>query len=42
MKQQLQRRLAGDDWSAKAARAVLVSVDGEIVLSYYRDRRPTD
>jgi len=42
MKQQLQRRLAGDDWSVKAVRAVLVSVDGEIVLSYYRDRRPTD
>jgi len=42
MKQQLQRRLAGDDWSVKAVRAVLVSVDGEIVLSYYRERRPTD
>ena len=42
MKQQLQRRLAGDDWSVKAVRAVLVSVDGEVVLSYYRERRPTD
>ena len=42
MKQQLQRRLTGDDWSVKAVRAVVVSVDGETVLSYYRDRRPTD
>jgi CubicO group peptidase (beta-lactamase class C family) len=42
MKRQLQQRLAGDDWSLKAVRAVLVSVDGETVLSYYRNRRPTD
>jgi CubicO group peptidase (beta-lactamase class C family) len=42
MKQQLQRRLAGDDWSVKAVRAVLVSVDGKTVVTYYRDRRPTD
>jgi CubicO group peptidase (beta-lactamase class C family) len=42
MKRQLQRRLAGDDWSLKAVRAVLVSVDGKTVLTYYRNRRPTD
>lgn len=42
MKRQLQQRLAGDDLSRKAVRAVLVSVDGETVLSYYRKRRPTD
>ena len=42
MKRQLQRRLTGDDLSLKAVRAVLVTVDGETVLSYYRNRRPTD
>ena len=42
MKRQLQQRLAGDDLSRKAVRAVLVSVDGETVLSHYRKRRPTD
>jgi CubicO group peptidase (beta-lactamase class C family) len=42
MKRPLQRRLAGDDWSLRAVRGVLVSVDGDTVLSYYRNRRPTD
>ncbi len=28
--------------SLKAVRAVRVSVDGDTVLSYYRNRRPTD
>lgn len=42
MKRELQHRLAGDDMSLVAVRAVLVSVDGETVLSYYRHRRPTD
>jgi CubicO group peptidase (beta-lactamase class C family) len=42
MKRQLQQRLAGDDSSLKAVRAVLVSVDGETVLSYYHNHRPTE
>ena len=42
MKQELQQRLAGNDLSLNAVRAVLVSVDGDIVLSHYRNRRPTD
>ena len=42
MKRDLQQRLAGDDLSLDAVRAVLVSVDGDTVLSDYRDRRPTD
>jgi CubicO group peptidase (beta-lactamase class C family) len=42
MERELRQRLAGDDWSLNAVRAVLVSVDGDTVLSYYRNRRPTD
>jgi CubicO group peptidase (beta-lactamase class C family) len=42
MKRDLQQRLAGGDLSLGAVRAVLVSVDGETALSYYRDRRPAD
>ncbi len=42
MKRELEQRLAGDDLSLRAVRAVLVSVDGDVVLSYYRNRRPSD
>lgn len=42
MKRELQQRLAGGDLSLSAVRAVLVSVDGETVLSHYRGRRPAD
>jgi len=42
MKRDLQQRLAGDDLSLNAVRAVLVSVGGDTVLSDYRDQRPTD
>jgi CubicO group peptidase (beta-lactamase class C family) len=42
MKRELQQRLASGDLSHRAVRAVLVSVDGDVVLSYYRNRRPTE
>ena len=42
MRQQLDQRVAEGDWSLQAIRAVLVSVEGDTVLSYYRDRRPTE
>jgi CubicO group peptidase (beta-lactamase class C family) len=42
MKRELQQRLAGGDLSLRAVRAVLVSVGGDVVLSYYRNRRPTE
>ena len=34
--------MAAGDWSLKAVRAVLVSVDGKTVLTYYRNLEPTD
>lgn len=42
MRQQLEQQVTEGDWSLQAIRAVLVSVDGETVMSYYQDRRPTD
>ena len=42
MKRELQQRLADGDLSLDAVRAVLVNVDGDTVLSHYRDRRPAD
>jgi CubicO group peptidase (beta-lactamase class C family) len=42
MKRQLQQRIADGDLSLNAVRAVLVGVDGDTVLSYYRDWRPSE
>ncbi len=42
MKRVLQQRLCEGVASRKAVRAVLVSVDGDIVLSHYRDWPPSD
>ncbi len=42
MKGELTRRMGDGDPALKAVRSVLVSVDGETVMSYYQARKPTE
>lgn len=42
MKRDVKKRLASDDVSLQAVRAVLVSVDGKTEVSVYRKLKPTD
>ena len=42
MQRQLKQRLAARDADLSAVRSVLVSVDGQTVIKYYRNRTPED
>jgi CubicO group peptidase (beta-lactamase class C family) len=42
MQRQLAQQLSGGDRGFEAVRSVLVSVDGQTVVKYYRDRTPGD
>lgn len=42
MQRQLAQQLTGGDPEFKAVRSVVVSVDGQTVVEYYRDRTPAD
>ena len=42
MQRQLAQQLSGVDRGFEAVRSVLVSVDGQTVVKYYRNRTPTD
>jgi len=42
MQRQLAQQLSGEDPELKAVRSVLVSVDGQTVVKFYRNRTPAD